>query len=196
MAYQKLRAFLAVLKQSGELVDVSRPIALKYDVAKALAKSNSVEGPALMFKETGTAFPLVAGLCATRKRALLAFDATEASIHDKVMKGINNPLGPVDFKGAPPCQEVVHTGDQIDATKLPVPTYSPKDGGPYITARIVVSENPETSIPDIGNYRFQVQGPKQMGLFAASNHRFGKSIAKATELKVPLHGAIVIGVDP
>jgi 4-hydroxy-3-polyprenylbenzoate decarboxylase/2,5-furandicarboxylate decarboxylase 1 len=56
MAYQKLRAFLAVLKQSGELVDVSRPIALKYDVAKALAKSNSVEGPALMFKETGTAF--------------------------------------------------------------------------------------------------------------------------------------------
>jgi hypothetical protein len=145
MVYQDLRAFLAVLKQSGELVDISRPIALKYDVATALAKSNSVQGPALMFRETGTAFPLVAGLYATRKRALLAFDATEASIHDRVLKGIDNPIGPVDFEGAPPCQEVMLTGEQIDLTKLPVPTYSPKDGSPYITAGIVISENPETS---------------------------------------------------
>lgn len=196
MAYQDMRAFLAVLKQSGELVEVLRPVALKYDVAKALAKSNSVEGPALMFRETGTAFPLVAGLYATRKRALLAFEATEASIHDKVLKGIANPIGPVDVKAAAPCQEMVLTGDQADLTKLPVPTYSPKDGGPYITAGIVVSENPETSIPDIGNYRFQIQGPRQMGLWAAPSHRFGKNIAKATEMGAPLHGAIVIGVDP
>ena len=196
MAYQDLRAFLTVLKQSGELVDVSRAIALKYDVAKALAKSNAVQGPALMFKETGTAFPLVAGLYATRKRALLAFDATEASIHDKVLKGINNPIGPVDFKGPPPCQEVVLVGDQIDVTKLPVPIYSPKDGGPYITAGIVVSENPETSIPDIGFYRFQVHGSKQLGVYSAPNHRFGKNIAKATAMGGLLHGAIVIGVDP
>jgi 2,5-furandicarboxylate decarboxylase 1 len=187
MVYQDLRAFL---------VDISRPIALKYDVATALAKSNSVQGPALMFRETGTAFPLVDGLYATRKRALLAFDATEASLHDRVLKGIDNPIGPVDFEGAPPCQEVMLTGEQIDLTKLPVPSYSPKDGGPYITAGIVISENPETSIPDIGNYRFQIHGPKEMGLFAASNHRFGKNIAKATEMKVPLHGAIVVGVDP
>src|SRR5262249_16606965 len=90
-------------------------------------------GPALMFRNTGTSFPLVAGLYATRRRALLAFEATETSIDDKVLKGINNPIGSVDFKGPPPCQDVVLTGDQIDVTKLPVPTYSPKDGGPYIT---------------------------------------------------------------
>jgi 2,5-furandicarboxylate decarboxylase 1 len=196
MAYQDLRAFLSVLKRSGELVDISRPVALKYDVAKALAKSNSVQGPALMFRSTGTSFPLVAGLYATRRRALLAFEATETSIHDKVLKGISNPIGPVDFKGPPPCQDVVLTGDQIDVTKLPVPTYSPKDGGPYITAGIVVSENPETLIPDIGNYRFQIHGPKQLGVWSAPNHRFGKNIHRATEMNVPLHGAIVVGVDP
>lgn len=196
MAYQDLRAFLTVLKQSGELVDIARPVALKYDVAKALAKSSSVQGPALMFRETGTAFPLVAGLYATRKRALLAFEATEATIHDKVLKGIANPIAPVDFKGAPPCQEVVLKGDQIDVTKLPVPTYSPKDGGAYITAGMVASENPETGVPDIGSYRFQIQAPRQLGLFSATNHRFGKNIARAKEMKVPLHGALFIGVDP
>ena len=196
MPYQDLRAFLTALKNAGELVDIDRPVALKYDVAKALAKASSVQGPALMFKQTGTEFPLVAGVYGNRRLALMAFEASEKTIHEKVLKGINNPIAPVDFKGKPPCQEVVLTGDAIDVTKLPVPIYSPKDGGPYITAGIVVSENPETGIPDIGNYRFQVHGPKELGVFSASNHRFGKNIAHATQMGKQLRGALVIGVDP
>lgn len=196
MPYQDLRAFLTALKNSGDLVDITRPIAPKYDIAKALAKASSVQGPALMFMDTGTDFPLVAGVYGNRRLALKAFEATEQTIHDKVLKGLNNQIGPVDFKGAPPCQEVVMTGDAIDVTKLPVPTYSPKDGGPYITAGIVVSENPETGTPDMGVYRFQVHGPKELGVFSASNHRFGKNIAHATAMGRQLHGAIVIGVDP
>jgi 2,5-furandicarboxylate decarboxylase 1 len=194
--YQDLRAFLSVLKQSGELVDIARPISLKYDVGKALAKTSAVDGPALMFNKTESEFPLVAGLYGNRKRALIAFEANDATIHERVIKAIDNPIGPVDFSGPPPCQEVVIIGDDIDLTKLPVPTYSPKDGGPYITAGIVVSEDPDTGIPDIGNYRFQLHGPRVLGLFSASNHRFGKNMAKSIERNVPLHGAIVIGVDP
>ncbi|MDF2997284.1 MAG: UbiD family decarboxylase [Xanthobacteraceae bacterium] len=196
MPYQDLRAFLTALKSAGELVEIERPIALKYDIGKALAKASSVQGPALMFNQTGTEFPLVAGAFGNRRLALLAFEATEQTIHEKVLNGIDNPIGPVDFEGTPPCQDVVLTGDEIDVTKLPVPTYSPKDGGPYITAGIVVSENPETGTPDIGNYRFQVFGPKELGLFSAPNHRFGKNIAHATEMGKELHAALVIGVDP
>ncbi len=196
MPYQDLRAFLTALKNSGDLVEITRPIALKYDIAKALAKTSSIQGPALMFTKTGTEFPLVAGVYGNRRLALKAFEATEQTIHEKVLKGINNQIAPVDFKGAPPCQEVVLTGDVIDITKLPVPTYSPKDGGPYITAGIVVSENLETGIPDIGNYRMQVHGPKELGVFSAPNHRFGKNIAHATAMGKQLRGALVIGVDP
>lgn len=196
MPYQDLRAFLSSLRQAGDLVDIARPVALKYDVAKALAKSSSLDGPALLFTQTGTDFPLVAGLYGNRRRALIAFEASEDTIHARVTKGIDNPLAPVDFSGAPPCQEVVLTGDQVDLTKLPIPIYSPKDGGPYITAGIVVSEDPDTGVPDIGNYRFQVHGPQILGVFSAPNHRFGKNMAKAIARKVPLHGAIVIGVDP
>ncbi|MDR6953272.1 4-hydroxy-3-polyprenylbenzoate decarboxylase/2,5-furandicarboxylate decarboxylase 1 [Ancylobacter sp. 3268] len=196
MAYKDLRAFLSTLRQSGELVDITRPIALQYDVAKALAKNSSVEGPALMFKDNGTEFPLVAGLYGNRRLALMAFESTEDTIHDRVTKGIDTPIGPVDFEGPAPCQEIVLTGDDIDLTKLPVPTYSPKDGGPYITAGIVVSEDPDTDVPDIGNYRFQLHDAHTLGVFSATNHRFGKNIAKAVARKVPLHGAIVIGVDP
>ncbi|MCB4771330.1 UbiD family decarboxylase [Ancylobacter sp. Lp-2] len=196
MPYQDLRAFLSALRTSGELVDITRPIALQYDVAKALAKTSASDGPALMFKDNGTAFPLVGGLYGNRKRALIAFEATGETIHERVTKAIDNPIGPVDFAGPAPCQEVVLTGDGIDLTKLPVPTYSPKDGGPFITAGIVVSEDPDTGIPDIGNYRFQLHDSKVLGVWAAPSHRFGKNIAKAVARKVPLHGAIVIGIDP
>ena len=49
MPYQDLRAFLATLKDAGELVDIARPIAVNCDIAKALAKTSAVDGPALMF---------------------------------------------------------------------------------------------------------------------------------------------------
>lgn len=196
MPYQDMRAFLTALKNAGELVDITRPVALKYDVARALAKASALDGPALMFARTGTDFPMVAGVYGNRRRALIAFEATEQTIHDRVLKGIVNQVAPVDFKGAPPCQEVVLRGDQVDVTRLPVPIYSPKDGGPYITAGIVVSENLETGIPDIGNYRMQIHGPKELGVFSASNHRFGKNIAHATQLGKQLRGALVIGIDP
>ena len=147
MPYQDLRAFLTALKSSGELVDIARPVSPKYDIAKALAKASAVRGSALMFTQTGTDFPLVAGVYGNRRLALMAFEASEKTIHEKVLKGINNPIAPVDFKGKPPCQEVVLTGDAIDVTKLPVPIYSPKDGGPYITAGIVVSEISRPAFP-------------------------------------------------
>jgi 2,5-furandicarboxylate decarboxylase 1 len=196
MPFQDLRALLSTLKDAGELVDVNRPVALKYDVAKALAKTSSMDGPALMFHETGTDFPLVAGLYGNRRRALIAFEATDDTIHERVTKAIASPIAPIDFKGKPPCQEVVLRGDDVDLKKLPVPIYSPKDGGPYITAGIVVSQDPATGTPDIGNYRFQLHESRVLGVFSASNHRFGKNIATALEMKVPMHGAIVIGTDP
>lgn len=62
------------------------------------------------------------------------------------------------ISGPAPCQEMVLTGDAIDITRFPVPQYSPKDGGRYITPGIVVSKDPETGVPDIGHYRFLLLG--------------------------------------
>ena len=39
-----------------------------------------------------------------------------------------------------PVHENVITGDAVDLSALPVPKYSPDDGGPYITSGIVVSK--------------------------------------------------------
>lgn len=196
MPYQDFRQFLDVLRENGELVEIDRPVDLRGDVAKALKQTYQRAGPALLFSRNGTDFPLVGGVYSSRAKALLAFEATEETIFDKVLSGLDKPIAPTLVEGPAACQEVVLTGDEIDIGRFPVPTYSPQDGGPYITAGIFVCRDPETGVNDIGHYRAQVVGRDKFSFFAQPFHRFGKYVAKCRRLGVKPVGAIVIGVDP
>lgn len=196
MPFQDFRQFLDVLREHGELVAVDRPMSLNEDIPKALKLTQVRQGPALMFTNNGTEHPLVAGIYGTRRKALLAFGATEEDIMEKVLHGLDHPIPPTMFAGAAPCHEVVLTGSAVDITRFPTPTYSPTDGGPFLTPGIVVSKDPETSIPDLGHYRFQILGKDKLSFFAQIFHRFGKHITKCQHLKVKPKGAIVFGVDP
>jgi 4-hydroxy-3-polyprenylbenzoate decarboxylase/2,5-furandicarboxylate decarboxylase 1 len=96
-----------------------------------------------------------------------------------------------------PVHENVITGGAIDTSKLPIAKYSPDDGGPYITCGIVVSKDPETGVPDIGHYRFEVVDKQTFTFLALPNHRFGRNLAKACQMgQTTFHAALVIGVDP
>ena len=128
MPYQDFRQFLDVLRQHGELVDVNRPIALN-DVGKAMKQSYRRSGPAIMFNQNGTGYPLVAGVYSTRSKALLAFEADDDTIFDKVTTGLDNPIAPIVMSCKAPCHDEVITGDDIDIRRWPIPQYSPKDGG-------------------------------------------------------------------
>ena len=195
MPYQDFRQFLHALRQHGELIDIDRPVALA-DIGKAMKQSYRRGGPALIFNKNGTDFPLVCGVYATRSKALLAFEADEKTILQKVLAGLGKPIAPNISKAAAPCQEVLIEGSAIDITRFPIPTYSPKDGGPYITPGIVVSKDPETGVPDIGHYRFLILGKDTFSFSAQPNHRFGKNLAKCQRLGIKPRAALVIGVDP
>ena len=80
MPYADFRAFLDVLRSNGELIDIDRRVDLYLEVGKALRQTSAIGGPALNFKNNGTAFPMVGGLYNTRSKALLAFEATEANV--------------------------------------------------------------------------------------------------------------------
>lgn len=197
MPYQDFRQFLVALKRAGDLIEVSRPVALKYEVGKALKQSYVHNGPAIVFANNGTEFPLVAGVYGNRRKALLAFEATEHTIVQKVLRGLEKPIPPTVISGAAPCQELVLTGAAIDIRRFPVPIYSPKDGGPFITPGLVVSKDPETGVFDIGHYRHQLLGESDRMAFTAQPfHRFGKNIAKCVRTGAPVEGALIIGVDP
>jgi 4-hydroxy-3-polyprenylbenzoate decarboxylase/2,5-furandicarboxylate decarboxylase 1 len=195
MAYDDFRSFLTALRAAGELIDIDRPIETN-DIGKAMKHSYVRQGPALCFPQNGSEFPLVIGVYATRRHALLAFEADDSTIFPKVLKGLENPIAPEMIEGPAPCQEVVLTGDDIDVRRFPVPKYSAADGGQYITPGIVVSHDPETGVPDIGHYRFLILDGQHMAFSAQPMHRFGKNLLKAQAMGVRPRAALVIGVDP
>jgi 4-hydroxy-3-polyprenylbenzoate decarboxylase/2,5-furandicarboxylate decarboxylase 1 len=161
-----------------------------------MRQSASVSGPAIVFKSNGTEFPLVGGVYNTRAKALIALQTTEKDVSARVLHGMSSRIPPVTVTDAP-VHENVLTGDAIDTCKLPVAKYSPDDGGRYITAGIVVSKDPETGIPDIGHYRFEVVDKQTMTFLALPNHRFGRNLAKARRLgHTTFAAALLIGVDP
>ena len=195
MPYQDFRQFLDVLRQQGELIDINRPIALD-EVGKALkqAYKQGTAGGQLQRQR----HRISAGL-----RRLFDPQPGAAGVPDrregilqKVLDGLDNPIAPTMANGGAPCHEVVITGDDIDIRKFPIPTYSPKDGGPYITPGIVVSKDPETGVPDIGHYRFLILGKDTVSFSAQPFHRFGKNLAKCQKLGITPNAALVIGVDP
>lgn len=196
MPFQDFREFLEALRNAGELLELDRAVSPELEVAKALKKSAAVSGPAIIFKNNGTAFPLVGGVYNTRAKALIALQTTEKDVFDRVLRGTSTRIPPILVANTPVHENII-VGDAVDISKLPVAKYSPDDGGAYITAGIVVSKDPETGIPDIGHYRFEVVDKQTMTFLALPNHRFGRHLAKARRLgHTTYHAALVIGVDP
>ena len=196
MAYEDFRGFLAALRAHGELIEVDRRVDPNLEVAKALRKSAATAGPAVVFKNNGTNFALVGGVYNSRSKALIAFDSTEDNIVQNILDGLARRIPPV-IRDTGPVHENVMVGDDIDLSTLPICKYSPDDGGPYITSGIVVSKDPETGIPDIGHYRFELIDRKTLSFLALPNHRFAKNIAKAQRRgQKTFRASLVIGVDP
>jgi 2,5-furandicarboxylate decarboxylase 1 len=111
--FQDLREFLDALRKQGELFDVDRPVALEFEIAKALKKSASVAGPAFVFKNNGTAFPLVGGLYNTRAKALIALESTEETVVERILAGLSKRIPPTVVTDAPVHENVI-TGDAIE----------------------------------------------------------------------------------
>ncbi len=196
MPFDDFRSFLTALRDQGQLIEVARPVALELEVAKAMRKSAATGGPAIVFNNNGTKFPLVGGIYNSRAKALLAYGCTEENAFGDIVNRLKTRIPPVYVDDGPVHENVI-LGDDIDLSMLPVPRYSPDDGGPYITPGIVVSHDPETGVPDIGHYRCEIIDSKTMTLMAIPNHRFAKNQAKALAMgHKTFRAALVIGVDP
>ena len=129
-AFDDFRDFLGALRAQGELIEVDRHVAPKFEVAKAMRKSAAVAGPAVVFRNNGTDFPFVGGVYNSRSKALIAFGCTEDNVVEHILDGLANRIPPVlSDKG--PVHENVITGDDIDLSALPIPTgISSRDSGP------------------------------------------------------------------
>ena len=187
MAWRTSKRWIDHLEQRGELLRISRPVDVQFEagaIADLLVKN---DGPAVMFEKprladgTISKIPLAMNLFGGQDRTLRALGAShETEIGDRMVAMMKPDIGLYmrkPWKGLPLVRDALAMPPRkkrkgncqrvqlpVDLTQLPIPTTWPKDGGPFVTLPLVVTKNPKNGEHNLGMYRAQVFGPKQIGL--------------------------------
>ncbi len=188
---ENFRQFLDRLRQTGELVDLHQPVDIRH-IATLVDQAKT----ALYFhKVIGYEMPVVSGIIRSRERAMMAMGCeTYREIEDKLTQAINHPIPPKHLKTSP-TREVVLLGDDVDLYKLPIPMSSIYDGGPMITAGVVITRDPELGI-NSGIYRFIVKEKSLTGIDIVTPNNMRMFAQRAYEAGRPLPISISIGTHP
>lgn len=215
-----LRAFVEKLEKVGELRRVRVPVSPRLEITEITDRITKSGGPAILFEETGTAFPLLINAYGSERRMTLALGVEKIEeVSQRILTLFRQLTGPKESLweklsllpklgevasylprrwrgGRPPCQEVVYTGKEARLSMLPILTCWPEDGGPFITLPIVHTYHPETRARNVGMYRVQVFDDYTTAihwqLHKVSRRHY--EAWKARSEKMPV--AIVLGGDP
>lgn len=179
--YRSLATYLERLEREGELVRVKVPVSTEYEIAEITDRLSKTPGggPALLFEQTGSDFPVVTNMMGSDRRMALALGVERleeiGERIDSLLKQATTPPDglwgklkmlpllaevsrwmPRTRKGRGAVQEVVWQGDEVDLTKLPILKCWPCDGGRFVTLPMVNTIDPETGIRNVGMYRMQL----------------------------------------
>src|SRR5215813_8230392 len=188
---RKIRKFLDRLRQAGELVDLHQPIDIRH-IATLVDQAKT----ALFFHNVvGYDMPVVSGVIRTRERAIMGLGCeTYREIEDKLKQAIDRPIPPRQVNGSP-TREVVLLGDDVDLYRLPIPMSSIYDGGPMITAGVVIARDPELGT-NSGIYRFIVKEKNLTGIDIVTPNNMRMFAQRAFERGEALPISISIGTHP
>ena len=188
---ESFRQFLDRLRRTGDLVDLHQPIDIRH-IATLVDQSDR----ALYFHNViGYDVPVVSGIIRSRERAMMALGCeTYREIEDKLKHAIDHPIPPRYVQGSP-TREVVLQGDDVDLYKLPIPMSSIYDGGPMITAGVVIARDPELGF-NSGIYRFIVKERNLTGIDIVTPNNMRLFAQRAYEQGRPLPISISIGTHP
>ena len=222
MKYSDLRDFIAKLKQSGELSEVSLPVSPVLEMTELCDRTLRAGGPALLFKNpTGHSILVLGNLFGTPKRVALGMGASDVGELRRIghllsalkepepPKGFRDVLGlgslvksvwdmaPRELRSAP-CQEIVWEGADVDLSRLPIQHCWPGDIAPLITWGLVITKGPHKKRQNLGIYRQQVLGPNQL-IMRWLAHRGGALDFREHCLTYPGKPypiAVALGADP
>ncbi|MBI2371424.1 MAG: UbiD family decarboxylase [Deltaproteobacteria bacterium] len=200
MPFEDLRAFLAHLEKTGELVRVPVEVDPRFEIGaicrKTLAEGGADGNPTLFFEQVrGTRVPVVANVLTAPRRYYMALETTPETFRTEYFRRCAHPI-PAETVRDAPCQEVVCMGPDVDLMRLPIPTWNAGDGGPYITIPSVIMRRPGTHEHNTGTYRMQVYGPNRVGIYAAPYREIARAAIAAHRRGEAFPVALAIGVDP
>src|SRR2546422_7679361 len=193
MALDSLRDFLGAIDARGELVRVEHPVSVDKEITEIADRcmKSPGGGPALLFERptllsgAPARSPVAVNLFGSEKRMALALgvdcldeigERIATLLNVKVPDSLLGKLAmlpqlaevakypPKAIGGKPPCQDAVIPEQDVDLAQFPVPVCWPGDGGPYITLPGVITRDPKTGVRNVGMYRIQVIGRRELAM--------------------------------
>jgi len=189
--HETFRQFLDRLREAGELVDLRQPVDIRH-IATLVDQADI----GLCFHNViGYDIPIVSGIIRSRERAIMSMGCkTYPEIEAKLKHGIDNPIAP-KMLNTSPTREVSQIGDEVDLFKLPIPMSSIFDGGPMITAGVVIARDPELGL-NSGIYRLIVKEKNLTGIDLVTPNNMRMFAERAYKAKRPCPISISIGTHP
>ncbi len=179
------REFIKQLRSSGRLTEVKDPVSAKF---KAPSIASDTEGPVLFHDVDGS--KAIMNVLGSREELASMLGVDRSSIIQKLSEV--QPDGEVKVVDNSPTMEVIE--EDVDLFSLPIMTHFEKDGGPYITAGIVVSEF--EGVMNAAIHRLQVVGKDKLAARLVPPRHSYVLHKKASEKGDPLPVAIVISPHP
>jgi 2,5-furandicarboxylate decarboxylase 1 len=188
---ENFREFLARLRASGEMLDIRQSVDIRH-IATLVDQSDK----ALFFEDViGYDMPVVSGIIRTRERSIMGMGCSDyGEIEHRLRRAIDNPIAPRYVEKAPH-KEVIRTGDDVDLFSLPIPMSSIYDGGPMITAGVVMAKDPEYGL-NSGIYRFMVKERNLTGIDIVTPNNMRLYAQRAYAAGRPCPISISIGTHP
>jgi 2,5-furandicarboxylate decarboxylase 1 len=196
-----LRTFAQLLEQRGELVRISRQVNPRFELA-ALLQQLEKAGKAYIFENLeGAQYPLVGGLLSSPQRLGLSVGQDAGPDynhrdHARVFAAGVQAATPTTEVSSGPVKDVVISGDDVDLSNLPVPTFFELDSGPFITGAVGISRDPAHGQLNMGFYRTLITGKNTMVVNASSMSDLRRIYAAAEESGKSMPVALVIGAPP
>ncbi len=199
MLPKDFRGYLDYLEKNGKLLRVKKEVDVKHELAAGIRKVSDTDGPALLFENIRD-YPdwrVAGGVYATRKLMALALE-TEPDEGKLLQRYLECGEKRVKPKLVPtgPVKEIIIKGEDIDLTKLPVPTYNAKDCGPYICAGVEINKHPETGKQNVSICARLVLGKDKLELVAPAAHQTALIVLAGEERGQGVGVATVLGAPP
>ncbi|MBI4383078.1 MAG: menaquinone biosynthesis decarboxylase, partial [Nitrospinae bacterium] len=221
MVYHSLREFIERLEFEGELVRVKEkvsPILEISEIADRVSKSPG-GGKALLFENVeGSSMPVLINAFGSFKRMNAALGVPDvediardidrfvklpppknllekAMLLPLLLEAANFPPKVVSSKNAP-CQEVVHIGDAVDLSTIPILQCWPGDAGRFITFPMVINRSADGRVRNVGLYRMQAFDKKTTAMHWHIHKDGAHFFHEYRKRNKVMEVAVAIGGDP
>jgi 2,5-furandicarboxylate decarboxylase 1 len=184
---QSMRAFMSALREAGELVSISQPVRLEYEVAGCLAELDS--GPALHFTEVAGTSDRGRDADRGQSAQFAATVCPGTEQHDRADAGVS-ACG--DRQAVAASRGFL--GTLVD--QLPIPRFFEREGGPYITAGAIVARDKLTGNTNLSIARLMPLDGNSAFVGIAPNHHLTVLARAAHARGEKLDIAVCVGNHP